>query len=339
MTQENHAPQPKAWIGLDVAKTTFEAALWGSQPLPEMRNRTFDRTASGAKALLAWLRAQCPKGAEPALVMEATGVFAHELAVWLSHLDPTLHVAIVNPAQTSAFQRSLGMRNKTDGQDARMLARYGHEREPQAWEPPTPEMARLRDLLRTRGNLVATRTSLGLSLADHVHPSKEAATAHKRVLASLDRQIVRLEKTTQALIASDAVLEPLVARCTTIIGVGLLTAATVLAELGDLRRFKRSRQLSAFAGLNPSQKQSGTSVRGRTKLSKAGSARARAVLFMAAKSAVLHDPAMTELFNRLKARGKHSGSAYGAVMRKVLLLMRAVLISGKDYTPRALQQA
>lgn len=321
------------WAGLDLAKLTFQVALWGNLTFPEMRVQSFDRKRKVMKSFLAWLRAQAPEGARIGLVMEATGTFAEEVASWLLDLDPTLWVAIVNPGQTSAFIKSLGFRNKTDDLDAKGLAKYGQERRPAPWERPTPEMAALKDLVRVRMSLVNARTAMHLRLKDHQRTAKKATDAMKKVILSLKTQIHNLDEAIEEQVAAYPEMANLVKRYTSICGIGLINATTVMVELGDLRRFPRSRQLTAFAGLSPKKWQSGTSVNGKTRLCKQGSSRVRAALYMAAGSAVRFNPDMKATYERLLAQGKEKRSALGAVMRKLLVLMRAVALADHDWQP------
>jgi transposase len=324
---------PRIWVGCDLAKASFEAAIWGHEAFPEMRVKSFLRTKDAAPSFLAWLKEQAPTDASLGLVMEATGTFAEVLAGWLLALEAGLHIAIVNPGRTSAFIRSLGLRNKTDSLDAKALARYGAERNPIAWEQPTQDMSELKDLVRTRLEVVEARVAMNLRLADHAHLAPVARTALTRVIQTLDRQIERLEAAIRSHLAHHKTMKHAVDRLKSIKGVGLLTAVTVLVELGNLTRFVRSRQLSAFAGLSPQRRESGTSIRGQSHLCKQGSARARAVLYMAALTAIRCNPDMKATYDRLVAQGKHPRSARGAVMRKLLVLMRAVLKADQDWVP------
>jgi transposase len=321
------------WVGFDLAKLTLLVALSGDQELGEMTVRTFNRTRKAMKGLLDWLRAMAPEGMPIGIVMEATGTFADEVGGWLLDLDPGLVVAIVNPGQTSAFIRSLGLRNKTDDLDGRALAKYGYERRPMAWERPTPEMAALKDLVRARTSLVNTRMAMTMRLKDHERAAKAAGQALRKVIKALESQIEALDKAIQAHVAGHPDLSWKVKRLCSIKGVALVTATTVLVELGDLRRFARSRQLTAFAGLSPKKKQSGTSINGRTRMCKQGSPRVRAALYMAAGAAARFNPDLKAVYLDLQAKGKTKRSALGAVMRKLLVLMRAVLKADHDWLP------
>jgi transposase len=333
--KRQHPPHSLFWAGIDLAKATFEAALWGHEEFRAMRVHSFPRCEDGARALLAWLRENAGPDGHIGLVMEATATFAEELATWLLGLDPGLHVAIVNPVQTSAFLRSLGLRNKTDDLDAKALAQYGTERRPVPWEKPKPEMAILKDLVRVRMDLVHARTAMALRLKDHARVSKSAAKAMAKVILALDAQIKALEAEIRKHLRAHEALAEQAGRMDSVVGVGLLTAVTVMAELGDLRRFARSRQLTAFAGMSPRRKESGTSVRGKPRLCKQGSTRVRAALYLAASAAVRFNPDMKAFYDRLLAQGKVRRVALGAVMRKLLVLMRAVVKAGHDWVPEA----
>jgi len=322
------------WCGVDVAKLTFVASIWGHLALLQRRTRQFPRTHEGARKLLEWLRQESIPGCRLALVMEATGRMAIDLAAHLLELDSSLHIAIVNPRRVSHYIASLGLRNKTDELDACALAGFGHERAPEAWQPLTSERNQLQEMVRTRALLVSQRTALLLSLRDHNRNSTTATQALTNIIASMGDAISEIEMAMAEHVAQHPNLNHAVKLMTSIKGIGLITALTVIAEIGDLSVFLRSRSLSAFAGLSPRRKDSGTSVRGRTRMCKQGSAMLRACLYMAAKAAVRFNPDMAQIHQRMMATGHHYRSALGCVMRKLLILMRAVVLSGTAWKPQ-----
>jgi len=333
MNHHRKADPTTCWAGFDLAKLSLVVAAWGHLELDDRTVRSFNRTRKAIKLLLDWLRSTAPEGKHIAIVMEATGSYAEEVAGWLLDLDPSLRIAIVNPGQTSAFIRSLGFRNKTDDLDAKALAQYGQERQPMLWERPSPEMKALKDLVRTRIDLVQARTAMKLRLEDHERAAKLASTAMATVIKSLTAQIAVLDDAIERHVAAHEGLSHQVRRLMSIKGVAIVTATTIIVELGDLRRFSSSRQLSAFAGLSPKQRQSGTSLNGKAHMCKMGSGRARAALYMAAGSAARFNPDLKETYVALQAKGKTKRSALGAVMRKLLVLMRAVLVADHDWVP------
>lgn len=325
------------WIGLDVADRTFDAAVArpgervSATTFKRLPAQTFERTPEGVQALVAWLQALAPGPAPlPArAVMEATGIYSIQLAALLSKACPELRPAIVNPERTCAFRNSLGLRNKTDRMDARALAFYGRERQPEPYEPLSPEQARLRDLSRCRDALIRSRIAHENQLAQAPGCPLVRSTL-KAVIARLQKAIGRLDKAMLDLIQARPSLRTDYELLTSIPGVGFVTAAVVLAELGDLRRFGVARQVTAYAGVTPRQNQSGNhTAPGR--MSKKGNGRIRQALYLSAMSAITHNPPLAAAYRRLVADGKKPMVALGAVMRKLLVLMWAIVNSGKPF--------
>lgn len=326
------------WAGLDVAKDSFDAALaapaLGASPaeLRFMPVRTFARTPQGVHEFLAWSAALWPgSGAAPRAVMEATGAYSTELAAWLTQEQPALRPAIANPKHTADFISSLGLRNKTDRLEARALALYGLERRPAPYEPLSPERDELRGLLRYRDALVHERIAERNRAAEPGHPGRVRKLQQRR-LRQLDRDIQTLDTQARELAGQHRALARDIELLQTIYGVGWLTAAIVRAELGDLRRFQNARPLTAFAGLSPRIHQSGKTRRA-THLCKQGNGRVRQALYMAAVAATRGNTQLAQDYHRLCAREKIRMVALGALMRKLLTVMRAVLVHEQPYQP------
>ena len=327
------SPSNLLWIGVDVSKATFDAALWGHQDFQRMATAAFPRTEEGALAFRTWALAH--GGPVVGVVMEATGCYSQELGRWLQRDMPGSQVAIINPSLVKAFGRSLALRNKTDRLDACMLARYGQERTPEAWIPMTPERAELRDLIRTRTKLIRLQVTLRLRLEDALgRTGTPAGKAQQKVLKVLQGQVEALDKAIERQLRQVAELGHAVELLTTIPGVGKVTAATMLGEAGDLRAFRRGRQLTAFVGVSPRRYDSGSSVRGRTRMCRIGGVHARTVLYMAAVAASRTATPLGDFYRHLVEQGKPKKSALGALMRKLVLVMRAVLIQDKPYSPQ-----
>ena len=327
------------WVGLDVSKRCFDAAVaspdqrFPSTRLRSLPWRTFPRTRQRVVEFLAWIDEHAPRG-NTRVVMEATGRYSIELTTWLLARRPTLRPAIENPTGTKAFIDSLNQRNRTDGLAARGLAFYGVERRPAPYEPLSESRARLRELSRYRDALVVQRTTLKNRIGEQ-GDSKVVARMQARQLRQLDRDITAIEREMKQAINEDAEYKRDFELLTTIDGVGPITAMTVLAEIGDLRRFERARQLTAYVGVSPRVVQSGTSVRGRTRLCKRGNGRVRQALYLSAMATLntKKPNSLSQTHYRLCEAGKEGKAALGAVMRKQLTVMRAVLISGKPYDP------
>lgn len=323
--------------GIDVSKATFDVAWWGDQPFQGMATHAFPRTPAGVRAWLSRFTADDLQGM--AVVMESTGGYCKELAGWIREARPGLHVAIANPYRVKSYGRSLGLRNKTDRVDARMLAQFGQERQPGAWAPLSLSQETLRELTRTRSKLKATVVAYRNRLKGPTVVSPLVRKCQEHLLVALDRQIKALEKGILALCRKDPSLKVDLDLLMSIGGVGLITAAVVLGAAGDLRRFKRRGELCAYLGASPRQFQSGSSVQGKTHMCLMGGKHVRSALYMAAMSTCRSKGPLGDFYRRLVAAGKPRKAALGALMRKLLVVMRAVLIQGKPYqvpsTPKA----
>lgn len=335
--------QKKHWVGIDVAKETFDAALvfvgqhYSPEQMREVPARSFARSEKGVEQLLKWLDRLTEQHGEldrtnVRVVMESTGKYSMELAVWLSGQRSSLEPAIANANMTSNFIKSLGLRNKTDRMEARALAFYGVERQPASYEPPTGVYKELRELCRFRDEMVKEQTACK-NRNNEASLNSVIRRLAKRKLREIEQHIKDIDKELRKALAKDEKIKQDYDLLTSIPGVGFVTACVALGELGDLRRFARARQLSAFAGLSPRQRQSGTSVNGKPHLCKSGNPRMRKVLYMAAMSAVRYCPTMEKDYALMLLQGKSKMTALGAIMRKLLVLMRAVLIGNTSYDP------
>jgi len=330
------APSSAGWIGMDISKDFFDVALWGDQEGPAMANGRFPRSKFGAAEVVAWIQMQ---GREVAgIVMEWTGSYSRELAEWLMAIRPDWAVALINPSLVKAFGASYGLRNKTDQVDARLLVRYGAERTPAAWRPPDPDRDRIQSIYRTRLKLTLMVTALRNRDEDCLHADSVARSAHRKVLATMESQIQALEKAATAIIKANPAWQKDRNLLMSVPGIGPITSLATLAEAGDLRRFRRGRQLTAFAGASPKRKQSGTSVNGKTRMCRIGGKFLRPALYMAAVAVTRTESPLSKFYRHLIDQGKPPRAAIGALMRKLLLIMRSVLIHDRMYEPHPVQR-
>lgn len=329
------------WIGMDVAKKTFDAALvrpdqhFPQTALRDVPVETFSRDLQGVKAFVTWMREQLKDADGKPVVralMEATGVYSIELSAWLYEQCPMLAPAIVNPEQSHAFMKSMGLRNSTDRLAARALAFFGAERRPAPYEPLTPEHQQLRELSRYRDVLIAEKVADG-NRREQSFQNKLVRTLHNRRERQCQRDIEKVEAEMEHVIMSTPHLKKDFELLISIPGVGFVTAAVILAEMGDLRRFARARQASAFAGVSPRQNTSGTSVNGRPHMCKKGNPRVRQALYMAAMAAIKWNPVLRRVYQRLLSQGKQPMVAIAAIMRKLITIMRAMLLSEIPFEP------
>ncbi len=332
------------WFGVDVAKATFEASCreQGTGPirvntLRKQKVRGFDRTEDGADRFVSWIESVAQSGQAVHVVMESTGSYSSQLAFWLRNLREQFAISIINPRQIKHYGAQLGVRSKTDIIDARMIACYGAERQPEANVKKPSVYRELRSLSRCRESLVE---SISKFKQQSQEVSREDLTNNVRMtvlemlettISTLEEQLEQIDASMEKLVSSDLDLERDVNLLDSICGVGRIVAMGVLGEMGDLRDYHRSRAAASFAGLDPKLVSSGK-YQGRTRMSKRGPSQVRRLLYLAVTATLgKKDNYFNRTFDKLVRAGKTPMAAIGALMRKMLTIMRAMLISNETY--------
>lgn len=310
-------------LGIDVAKRTIEVCLLGG---PKPRTASFKNSPDGFAKLSAWLLRWGAQRAHACL--EATG--GYERALARSLLDAGHLVSVVNPARVRGFAQSELSRQKTDRSDAALIARFCLTQRPQPWQPPAPELERLRELLARLEDLKGMRVE-EVNRLEHAGDAGPTRSSIEAVLAVLERQIAEIEREIDEHVGRHPGLKRDRDLLESIPGIGPGTSS-VLLSLG-LRRFTSAREAAAFVGLTPSARESGTSVRGRARLSRMGSRTARSALYWPAVSAMRWGEAFAAFGERLRARGKPAMVVIAAMMRKLLTVAYGVLKSGVPFDP------
>lgn len=312
-------------VGIDVSKEKLDVALMRESG--KFRDKVMPNTRKGFEELLAWLAKQGVTQAH--VCMEATGAYWEELAEFL--VDAGFQVSVVNPALVRKYSESLGERNKTDKIDARVIARFCAERQPETWQAPSKSVRGLRALVRRRESLVELRTE-ELNRRDSASEPRVLESIDK-VIAHLDEQIARIEKQIHDHIDSDPTLKQQRELLQTVPGIGKVVSGMLLSYYGGDLRFGTSKQAVAFAGLDTSRRESGTSVRGRPRISKKGHSNIRGTLYMPAVVTMSKTAWGKAFAGRLAQAGKPSLVIIAAVMRKLVAIAYGVLKSGKPFDP------
>ena len=317
-------------LGIDVSKAKLDVAL--RRPDGKLRSKVVQNSPSGFVALTAWLDTHGVHRLHAC--MEATGIYWEAVAAYLADAGHT--VSVVNPAQIKAFGGAGLVRTKTDRVDAKLIAAFCVAQCPPPWQAPPPAVRALRALVARRDALDAMRTQERnrLGVADqNVRPGIEAH------LAYLEQALADIEAAIRQKIDNDPGLGAQRQLLDSIPGLGDKTIPTLLAYYGGPLRFDTAKQAVAFAGLDPRQHQSGSSVRGKPRLSKVGHARLRKALYMPAMVATTRSAWGRALKQRLAAAGKPPMLILGAMMRKLLCVAYGVLRSGRPFDPALHQLA
>jgi len=312
-------------LGIDVSKDKLECAL--KLPDGKLRHKVVSNALEGFKHLDEWL-AQRGVG-QVHVCMEATGIYWEALAEQLSDRELTT-VSVVNPAQIKAFGASRLIRIKTDKVDATLIAQFCAERCPPPWQAPSAQEQALRAMVLRLDALQNMHVQESNRLLVAREPVRGGIEAH---LAWLDEQIAELVRQIKRHIDDDPGMRNKRKLLESIPGIGERTVAVLLAFYSNPERFKNARQAVAFAGLDPRHHESGSSVRGRTRLSKVGHAFIRKALYMPALVAAYKTTWGGKFRERLASNGKHSKLIIAAMMRKLLQVAFGVLRSGKTFDP------
>jgi transposase len=293
--------------GIDVAKDKLDVVITGLKAF---------KVAYGEAGLVR-LVARLKEQGVSLVVMEASGGYERGAEKALRHAG--IPVAVVNPTWIRNFARSYGHLEKTDIIDASVLERYARERTPEPTPPLPDEQLRLKALVRRRDQL---KQEVVREVNRRKHPFIESIEAESidRMCETLKREIKTLEAAIATLLAHESV-DAKARRLTSVPGVGVITAAILIAELPELGALE-DKQIAKLAGLAPLPRDSGKATGQRS--IRAGRELPRRSLFMAAFNGVRNNPVLKTYYAAMKARGKHTQVALVAAAHKLLTILNAM---------------
>lgn len=315
--------QENVVVGIDISKRKFDLALLRRGKL---KHKSFPNTPAGHATLIEWLLGQGVTAAHAC--MESTNVYGEALAEVLH--DHGYTVSIVNPARIKGFAQSELARTKTDKADAGVIARFCAALQPAPWHPDPVEIRELRALVRRLDALLEMRQQEINRLQVAPTVLVEALKAH---VDYLDQSIKSTRQQIRDHIDNHPDLKQKQALLESIPGIGEATIPIILAEFADVARFGNAKRLAAFVGVAPRERQSGSSVHGRTVLSKMGRSQLRKAFFMPALVALRYNPPLKAMRERMLASGKAKMAIVGAAMRKLVHLIYGVLKNGVPFDP------
>jgi transposase len=327
----------KQVAGIDVAKNelviSFSRIFWGGS-VEHLANKAFPNTNKGFGDLLKWTTKLFDKEVETWYAMEATGVYHESLAYYLE--EAGCPVSVILPNKISNFVRTLDNKTVTDKTASQAIAQFGLERKLDQWIKPKPIYRCLKQLTREKDQIVVERTVIKNQLAAELaeaFPGDMSIKRMKERIKLLKKQELEIKKEINIKVAEDKEVKAAVDNICSIIGIGTLTAVIVVAETNGFELIRNKRQLVSYAGLDVKEKQSGTSVRGKAKLSKKGNRHLRKAMHMPALVAIRNDERMKAVFARLVSRHGIKMKAVVAIQRKLLELIYTLWKTGKKYDP------
>lgn len=312
----------KQVIGIDVAKNELVVCIGRMYDdwTPELYGyKTFANTARGFATLVLWLKKNTDEAIPIRFVMEATGVYHEALAYFLS--EHGYEISIVLPNKISNYIRTLEVKTITDKTASEAITRFGLERKLDLWQQPKAIFKKLRQLTRERAQIVEERTAVKNQLhAEQVEaePNKNSIQRIKDRIKMLNKQEKEIKEEVAALIKEDKEMAAIVLLICSLPGIGMLTAAIVLAETNGFELIRNKRQLTSYAGFDIIEKQSGISVKGKTRISKRGNKYLRKAMHLPSLAAIKHDERYKAIFARTLAKHGIKMKAAVVVQRKLL---------------------
>ncbi len=302
------------FVGIDVSKRWLEVQVYG-----EATSRKLGNDVDGFASLIEHAKLLQPE----LIVFEATGGYERRAVKALN--EAGFRVCVVNPTRVRRFAEALGVLAKTDKIDARMIAHFANVVRPAANGRQTPLEEQLAACVERRRQLLVELVAEKNRLSTCPSCVREGIEEH---IAWLEEHIERLETDIQTCIRQKPEWQARAEIIDSVPGVGPVTAATMLAELPELGQLNRQK-IAALVGVAPFNKDSGPRQRKRKIFG--GRAGVRRTLYMAALSATKFNPVIRAFYASLLERGKEKKVALTACMRKLLVIINALVRKGEAW--------
>jgi transposase len=326
------------FIGVDVSKLTLDVAIINGSTPNSILHSSFSNTKTGISELLSWVRKNSSKVKEELIFcMEHTGVYSLPLC---SVLSEKKFVYTLVPALE--IQRSSGIqRGKSDAADAKLIAKYAYLRRDSIKITTIPDKAllKLRHLIAYRERVIRCKVMFENTKDTETFSEKETIISVKKetkqMIEFLKKQIARLDQQLENIIKKDPVTKLQYELITSIPGIGLQIAANMIAYTRAFTCFDDPRKFACYSGVAPFPFQSGSSIKGRTKVNHLANKKIKSLLSMSALLVVRNDTEMRLYYERKVKEGKNKMLVLNAIRNKVIQRIFAVIKRGSPFVPLA----
>ncbi len=320
----------KQTIGIDISKLTFDVRIYNNQMYASFNNEN-----KGFTEMLKWVTKNNPfKTSETLYIFEHTGLYSHLLSVFLT--KHSIPFTIVSGLEV---KRSLGIvRGKDDKIDATKLARYAYRLrdEIRTYKLPTQQIQVLKRLLSLRERLVKQRAGYKVSYKEQkrTFTKKENQVifdVEQQMVSLLSKKIIKVEQAIDTVITSNQNLKTQYELITSVKSVGSQTALFIMVYTHAFTKFTTWRKFAAYGGIAPFPNRSGTSIKGKNKVSHLANKKIKCLLDQCAKSAIQHNQEMKLYYNKKVEQGKNKMSVINSVRNKIIARVFAVVERGTPY--------
>ncbi len=334
----------KFFVGIDVSKLTFDVACLSSENSQVIVHNVFGNDGNGIKEMSDFLNKAFANYhiGDTLFCMESTGMYCNALLNFFK--DASADVWVENAIQ---IKRSSGItRGKQDKIDAHRIALYAFRNADavRLWRPSSEILEQIRNLASLRDRMVQTQKKLQTPIdeLEAVGEKKMAELLAKSIsksLKAIKADIKQIEVKIMGLMKKDESLNHLFKLVTSVVGIGLLTATNLIIHTNQFTVMNDSRKLACFCGIAPFPHQSGSSIRGKTRVSHMANKKLKTNLHMASLTAIKFDKELKAYYERKVAEGKHKLSVLNAVKCKLLVRVVSVVNNSKEYVQKTAEKS
>lgn len=336
----------KQVLGIDVAQKELVVSLGRmveDLSIDLYAYKVFRNNEKGFLSLLEWVKKQTNDTKKVRFVMEATGVYHQKFAYYLD--EKGYEVCVVLPNKISNYMRTLDNKTITDKTCSEAIAQFGLERKLDLWHRPRSIYKNLQQLTRERDQIVFERSMV----KNHLHAEQSEAEPNESSILRINTRInflsgqeKEIKKEIENWVNKDSALKQEIENICTIPGIGEFTAVIILAETNGFELIRNKRQLTSYAGLDVKEKQSGTSVKGKPRISKIGNRHLRKAMHLPSLTAVRWDDNYRDLYARIISKQGIKMKALIAVQRKLLEMVYTIFKNkcpyDKEYETKRIQK-
>jgi len=320
----------KWFFGIDISKLTLDVTLYNESGVKKSKHIKIDNASKGFTELLKWVKKLKVDVKQSVFCMEHTGTYGLDLQVFFE--EKNIAYSAVSPYE---IKHSLGItRGKNDKIDSYKISYYCqlHAKELKLSKLSSKKIRSLKLLLNERNRVVKMQSVEKQTLTEFKDISSDLFSERsKQRLKTFSEQIEQIENEIKSLIESDTEIKKNYNLVKSVIGIGLVNAVTFIVNTNNFSGFTDGRKYACYSGVAPFEETSGTSVKGKTKVSHIANKKIKTSLTQASKSAVQYDPELKIYYNRKREEGKEHGTVMNAVKFKIIQRVFAVVKRGTPY--------
>lgn len=320
----------KWFVGIDISKCTLDVTLYSTKDYKKSKHIKVVNNTKGFSEILRWLKKMQINVNATLFCMEHTGIYGLDLFVFME--DKKTAYSVVSPLE---IKRSIGLvRGKNDKVDSQQIARYCylHAKELKLSKLPSKSLQDLKLLLNERARIVKMQTIEKQTMNEFKKISSDSTVKRlKKRFILFKEQIDEIETEMKQIIKGNDELKKNHDLATSVIGIGLVNSVIFMVYSNNFEGFTDGRKYACYGGIAPFENSSGTSLKGKTKVSHLANKRIKTNLTQGAKSAIQHDPEIRLYYERKAKEGKEHGVVMNAVKFKLILRVFAVVKRGTPY--------